>query len=99
MYYLITIFICLVICYVTYKVVEAANTHVNYEEIFVLKNELDPEWAGSSEKKFNLIGDVSGLMGDKVYVEKRITTRFYKIIKTEFVIQQSNMDDSDYDNF
>jgi len=82
---------------ILYNIIKFKCTEYRYEDVVVLKNELTSDWVGGTGKPFNLIGDIPGLMGCKVYIEKRDKYVFNKLEKTEFTIQQSFADDSEHD--
>lgn len=88
----ITIVIGFIILYYTIK---AKNTQYKYEEVFVLKNEITTDWTDGVKKPFNLIGDIPGLRGDRVYIMKKTKIVFGEVIKKSFSIKQSYMSDDD----
>lgn len=79
---------------ILYQIIKFKSTTYKYTEVVVLKNELRSTTIGSTDKPFNLIGEIPGLMGNKVYILKTDKFIFNKLVKTTFTVEQSN----DYDD-
>jgi hypothetical protein len=80
---------------VLYYIIKSKFTEYKTTEVFVLKNELTSIWLGGTRKPFNLIGNIPGLMGDKVTIERIDKIVFNKIVYSKFKINQISMDEDD----
>ena len=94
----IGIIVAALICLLTIFSHRSSNTRYEYKEVFVLKNEMTPEWAGGTKKPFNLLNKKAKkeFFGDKVYILKTTKIVFGKVVNEKYTIEQSIMDDEDY---
>lgn len=88
---MITYIIIIVSFIILYYIIKFKSTQYKYKEIFVLKNEL-----GMS--RFNILGNIPGLNGDKIYIQRKDKYVFGKLVWSKFeIVQEFNFDgDDDY---
>lgn len=94
---MITLIISILFCFTFYFIVKLKNTTYKYKTLFVLKNQMTPNWSGGTNDPFNLIGNIPGLMGDKVEIIEETKFVFGVEKSCRIYISQSHMDD--YDDF
>ena len=80
---------------ILYQAIKFKCTEYRYTEVFTLKNEIPPNVLGGKPYRFNLIGNIPGMSGDKVYIKKKDKYVFNKLVKTTFEVCQSNYHDDD----
>ena len=78
-----------------YNIIKLKSTDYKHTIVFILKNEMTSDFLRGTDKPFNLIDNISGLQGDKIYIEKIDKYVFNKLINTEFKISQESMYDDD----
>lgn len=75
---------------VLYYIIKFKSTQYKYEEVFILRDEF-------GKPRINILGNIPGLNGDKIYIRRKDKYVFNKLVSSKFEIIQANyLDDDDY---